>query len=79
MLLFNKSAVSMRRCTPLRAETSNVTRWSSTFEILKFYQLLRSTIPNVDHKNVFRLLSDPGDDLKVDIITKRLSNFESDT
>lgn len=76
-LSFNVLAALMRWRSPLCAKTTNVTRRSFTFQILKSFEQLRLTIPKIEGNDVLRLLLDLGNDSEKDTFVKRLSNFES--
>lgn len=69
----------LRQFTPLRPKLRNVTRWSSTFEMLSRYRELRDFLPALDSTEIDEMSLTVSENRQVDCLFEKLKLFESVT
>ncbi|RHY44050.1 hypothetical protein DYB34_012661 [Aphanomyces astaci] len=74
-----KLAAKLRRLTPLGAINRNVTRWSSTYSMLKRYVAIRTYIRLLGDRNILHLTPTDDQDDEIDALLLVLDELESVT
>jgi hypothetical protein len=72
-------AAKLRKLTPLVPKTRNVTRWSSSFDMLLRYTKLRYFLYQLDDEDFIRMLPTKRQNRSIDALLALLSDLESAT
>lgn len=75
-LKYGLLAAHLRKLTPYCALLMNETRWSSAYQMMKRYVLLRSFIASLDDAVVDALLPSPGEERQIDAVLRDMKNLE---
>ena len=67
----------LRKLTPLRPKTRNMTRWSSSFEMILRYVRLREFLPKLDSSEIDRLSLTSTENRRIDSLLEQLKTLES--
>ena len=72
-------AARLKKVIPLRPKVRNVTRWSSTFEMLARYSEIREHLSGLDSIEIDPPSLSPSENRNIDILMKKLRPLESVT
>lgn len=73
------AAGKLRHMTPLKAQVSNATRWSSSFVMIKRYREIREWIEKIGDEEIVELLLSKKEDKEIDVIFAKLDDLQSVT
>lgn len=78
-LSYQIPAAKLRRFTLLKAKQRNVTRWSSTYDMLRRYRELKEFLPKLDDVELESILLSEEEDILVDHLCTKLRDLDSVT
>lgn len=72
-------SAQLLKLTPLRPKTRNTTRWSSSFEMVSRYMLIKEFLRKLDSDEVDNLCPTPAENRRIEALLKQLKVLESVT